>query len=720
MVIFVPQVKKTYISLDATFDEEFTSPLSMPDLPYQGALRIRNTELGRSNTELLNEKTGGPQGTESVFPENINMPQPKIDLLIEDTENEEVNALLCNEKLEDPTNKDSSIKAYFTSMSKFSDYSIPYSEFLYIAHELSSNNRSSDNESDDTINLSDFMPEPKSLNQILRLTPNIREKWGQAISTEITGLFDSDTFDVNERPLPADEIIPVKLALKTKLNSYGGLDKLKARICLRGDMQIKDDFNSWSPTASTRLLKCFIADAALNRTKIYQLDFIQAFIQSDVQKRIFVILDKEYEKFCPKLAKHLGRPLKLKKCLYGADFSGKSWYETLDEFLIKSLKFSRSRVEGCLYVYRNGTDWVKLINYVDDALYISNRDEVRVEFENKLKKRFNLSLLGIAKWYLGMRIRQEKDHISIDQDQYVRNITSRFEKAFKHPFKNKDSPLPTTFIPSKKDCPQNDPQIKEVKLRFGNLNYRSVIGALLYVSCCTRPDIAYAVNKLAKFSNNPGIVHFRGLLHLIGYLKNTSTKGLRFFSNYEDSSIYKLLSEHDISTTNQSVITFTDSSWNDCIDTGRSTGGNVTFNQGGAVDYGSHLPVPVAMSSGEAEYISAAVACMRASHLRMLTYDMRFLGSENYDGDNMNCEPARIIIDNEAAIAMAKCNKDTAGNRHVARRFHYVRQGTALNEHQFHWIGTKYQLADVLTKVGSNASFKPLWDILLYDIESSE
>ena len=126
------------------------------------------------------------------------------------------------------------------------------------------------------------------------------------------------------------------------------------------------------------------------------------------------------------------------------------------------------------------------------------------------------------------------------------------------------------------------------------------------------------------------------------------------------------------------------------------------------------------MSSGEAEYISAAVACMRASHLRMLTYDMRFLGSENYDSDNMNCEPARIIIDNEAAIAMAKCNKDTAGNRHVARRFHYVRQGTALNEHQFHWIGTKYQLADVLTKVGSYASFKPLWDILLYDIESSE
>ena len=59
------------------------------------------------------------------------------------------------------------------------------------------------------------------------------------------------------------------------------------------------------------------------------------------------------------------------------------------------------------------------------------------------------------------------------------------------------------------------------------------------------------------------------------------------------------------------------------------------------------------MSSGEAEYISAAVACMRASHLRMLIYDLRCMGSDNYDQDNVNMEPARIIIDNKAAISMA-------------------------------------------------------------------
>ena len=86
-----------------------------------------------------------------------------------------------------------------------------------------------------------------------------------------------------------------------------------------------------------------------------------------------------------------------------------------------------------------------------------------------------------------------------------------------------------------------------------------------------------------------------------------------------------VLQENNIQITQDTIVMFSDSSWNDCIDTGRSTDGYIALSQGGAVDYGSHLPVPVAMSSGEAEYISAAVACMRASHLRTLDRILAFL-----------------------------------------------------------------------------------------------
>ena len=83
--------------------------------------------------------------------------------------------------------------------------------------------------------------------------------------------------------------------------------------------------------------------------------------------------------------------------------------------------------------------------------------------------------------------------------------------------------------------------MKEVKLRFGNLHYRSVIGALLYVSWCTRPDIALAVNKLAKYSNTPGVIHYRALLHLIGYIKGTSQNLLKFYSDMKESPCHKIL-----------------------------------------------------------------------------------------------------------------------------------------------------------------------------------
>ena len=154
-----------------------------------------------------------------------------------------------------------------------------------------------------------------------------------------------------EMTLSTDEVIPVKLALKAKKNTNGGLDKLNARFFLRGDMQIKDDSNPWSLTSS-RLLRCIVANAISHKSIIYQLDFIQAFIQSEMKKRMFLILDKEYEQFCLNQKGNFGRPLEQKRCLYGGDFSGKSWHDMLDMILTLELGFIKSRVEGCLYIQR--------------------------------------------------------------------------------------------------------------------------------------------------------------------------------------------------------------------------------------------------------------------------------------------------------------------------------------------------------------------------------
>ena len=184
-----------------------------------------------------------------------------------------------------------------------------------------------------------------------------------------------------------------------------------------------------------------------------------------------------------------------------------------------------------------------------------------MDFELFLKNKFNLTLMGAAKWYLGMRIRQHKEHITLDQDQYVKNITTRFKKPVKHSFKLKDSPLPASFVPTKKDYPPTEAKVKEIKIRFGTLNFCSIIRALLYVSCCAQSDISFAVNKLAKYVDNPGATHFWALLHLIGFLKGNSNKGLKFYNVITNSELHKILQESNIEIGKDTNVTFADLLW---------------------------------------------------------------------------------------------------------------------------------------------------------------
>ena len=79
--------------------------------------------------------------------------------------------------------------------------------------------------------------------------------------------------------------------------------------------------------------------------------------------------------------------MRLKRCFYGREFSAKSWYVTLNLFLTEELGFLRARVEGCLYIlYRKDEEWIKMINYVDAALYYTNNNKVRGMFEKKPSK----------------------------------------------------------------------------------------------------------------------------------------------------------------------------------------------------------------------------------------------------------------------------------------------------------------------------------------------
>ena len=117
---------------------------------------------------------------------------------------------------------------------------------------------------------------------------------------------------------------------KAKIQSDGSLDRLMLRIVVRGDFQNKEMVgDTWSPTASMRTLKYFLADAAKNKARVNQLGFIGAFLQAKVKNRVFVKLDMRYADYFTEYAQYFRRALRLLKSMYGMTNSGKLF---ADEF----------------------------------------------------------------------------------------------------------------------------------------------------------------------------------------------------------------------------------------------------------------------------------------------------------------------------------------------------------------------------------------------------
>ena len=85
---------------------------------------------------------------------------------------------------------------------------------------------------------------------------------------------------------------------------------------------------------------------------------------------------------------------------------------------------------------------------------------------------------------------------------------------------------------------------------------------------------------------------------------DNKTLGLKYYADLNDAPVTDLLRKASIKNENH-LLDFSYSSWQDCLDTGRSTGAYIIFYQGGSIDHGTHVPGPVSQSSAESEYNEA-------------------------------------------------------------------------------------------------------------------
>ena len=135
------------------------------------------------------------------------------------------------------------------------------------------------------------------------------------------------------------------------------------------------------------------------------------------------------------------------------------------------------------------------------------------------------------------------------------------------------------------------------------------------------------MHKLAKFSANPGKVHFEVLVHILRYIRDNKTLGLKYYADMNDAPILDLFRQAIIKTENN-LMALSDSSWQDCQEIGRSKGAYIIFYQVGKIDHGTHIPGQFSQSSAESEYNTVCTAGMALAYFKMLVHE--FLNKDPY------------------------------------------------------------------------------------------
>ena len=169
----------------------------------------------------------------------------------------------------------------------------------------------------------------------------------------------------------------------------------------------------------------------------------------------------------------------------------------------------------------------------------------------------------------------------------------------------------------------------------------------------TRVYLSFSVHKLANVSSNPGKVHFKQLVHLLRYIRDNKTLGLKYYADTNDAPVSEFFRQASIITKNQ-FMAFSNSSQQDFPDTSRSTGAYIIFYQGGQINHGTHVPGPVAQLSAESEYNKACTAGMYLSHFMILIHELL-----NKDPYIVTEESYMIILYSKSSMCKDINGKDT-------------------------------------------------------------
>jgi len=502
----------------------------------------------------------------------------------------------------------------------------------------------------DKIEIKDLI-EPKSYKEAINSSN--KDNWVKSMKTELDTLEDNNTWDLVPRP---NNTKVLKSRWVYKIKDIESLTPIfKSRFVAKGFEQLYglNYIETYASVIKQIAWKLVFALAMLYNLIIFKADMVSAFTQGAVDALLYL---EQPEGFIN--SKYPNYVLRLNKALYGLKQSARIWFYTLKPKLEK-LGFKVLNSEACLFI--NNTTKVIICLYVDDLAILAPSETIFNNFISSISKDFKIKNLGVIKDYLGIDIdfNLNKGFIKLSQATYINKVLNKYNLQ---DAKIKSTPMDsyTKLEPNKEQASKED-----IKL------FQMLIGSLLYIMLGTRVDIAFAVIKLARFASNPSNIHFTAVKRVYKYLKGTKEYGITY---YKDYSRY--------------ILGYCDADYAGDILSAKSTSGYIILLAGGIISWKSKLQSIIAQSTTEAEYIAINAVIKEAIYIKALLEELGFYKQDKFP----------IYTDNNGALLLAKNPIFHERTKHIAVKYHYIRDLIIKGIIDLNYISSKDQKADGLTK----------------------
>ncbi|KAJ9558528.1 hypothetical protein OSB04_013142 [Centaurea solstitialis] len=315
------------------------------------------------------------------------------------------------------------------------------------------------------------------------------------------------------RQAMADELAALHRNGTLKTDQDGKISRYKARLVAKGFHQQHgvDYHETFSPVIKPATIRTVLSLAVTNKWSLRQLDIQTAFLHGDLQETVYMrqppgFVDPDRPDYV----------CLLNKSLYGLKQAPRAWFTKLSTAL-HQLGFYGSKTDPSLLILNSSGTLVYLLVYVDDIIITGNNPGAVTTIIDRLHSLFALKDLGQLHYFLGIEVVHHGSDLVLFQRKYVLDILHRAGLADCKPV---SSPMSTSQVFLADDSPLLDDPSR----------YRQIVGALQYATL-SRPDIAFAVNKVCQFMHAPTENHWAGVKRILRYLKGTLNLGLLFRHN---------------------------------------------------------------------------------------------------------------------------------------------------------------------------------------------